>query len=90
MKASHAHGLQSAFKQWVKSPINTGGGYNSDVTFPVAFTTFSIATCSAYGVSKQDADSMEQMVIVGCNLTGCDIINWYDGTQGHYIIAIGK
>ena len=76
--------------QWVKSPINDSGGYNSRVIYPVSFTSFCTVGYSAYGVSKEDADRGEQMIIVDAGLTSVTIVNWYDGAQGHYIIAIGK
>lgn len=75
--------------QWVKSPITGVGGYNSDITYHIAFTLVCAIVCAPYGVSKEDADMREQMIITGYNLNGCGIINWYDGTKGHYAIAIG-
>lgn len=77
-------------KQWGYSAILSGGGYNSKFSYPISFKKFAIPLFATKGESLVDTDSQTQsMIVTDSPLTDISIINWYNGTKGHYIIVIG-
>ena len=75
--------------QWGHIGIATPG-YNSNFQFPITFTNVFAVLSTAQGESKRDEDSQTQMFVFGCSNTEVAIINWYDGTKSHYVIAVGQ
>ena len=65
-------------------------GYNSNFQFPITFTNVFAVLSTAQGESKRDEDSQTQIFVSDCSNTAVAIINWYDGTKSHYVIAVGQ